>query len=374
VFYAWAGFAWDSRRGHLLIHGGGHGNYSGNEVYRWNGATLRWERASLPSDITPAPSRGAWLPLDGPMNAPVSSHAYDSTLYLPAADRLWLFGQGMFPDGGPHKRLGSDGKWLPTGPYLFDPAKADPNKVGGTEGSGVDPGSPGGRMWQNRDLFSVMKARGTRFPESHGCGTSDALVENGRDVIYMSAAYGGTPQHYLFRHTMPDIDDPTKDTWEVVGRPGADWGCISVGALDRANNLYIRTAKDVAPDHFFFTYWDLNFAGPMNRARGITRGQLRGAPDFMMTGLYGMDYDPPRKRLLLWSGGSQVWALTIKEGIWEIGPTPTSAPAGYPSPSLVAIMGKWKYNPSLDIFMALEDNGDVWSYKPTGWLDPVRKP
>ncbi|MBK9234536.1 MAG: hypothetical protein IPO19_00090 [Rhodoferax sp.] len=33
---------------------------------------------------------------------------------------------------------------------MFDPTKADPNKVGGTTGSGYDSSSIGGNMWINR--------------------------------------------------------------------------------------------------------------------------------------------------------------------------------------------------------------------------------
>ena len=43
-----------------------------------------------------------------------------------------------------------------TGPYLFDPSKADGSKVGGTTGSHVTRVAPhpeivGGNMWENRD-------------------------------------------------------------------------------------------------------------------------------------------------------------------------------------------------------------------------------
>ena len=52
VIGAWSSFAWDSRRGDLILFGGGHGNYAGNEVYRWHGGTQRWELSSLPSNVT----------------------------------------------------------------------------------------------------------------------------------------------------------------------------------------------------------------------------------------------------------------------------------------------------------------------------------
>src|SRR5581483_7963913 len=49
IILAWSGFAWDPNRGDLIIFGGGHANYPGNDVYRWHSRDLTWERASLPS-------------------------------------------------------------------------------------------------------------------------------------------------------------------------------------------------------------------------------------------------------------------------------------------------------------------------------------
>ena len=46
------GFAWDSNRGDIVLYGGGHANYSGNDVYRWRSSTLLWERAAYPSEIS----------------------------------------------------------------------------------------------------------------------------------------------------------------------------------------------------------------------------------------------------------------------------------------------------------------------------------
>ncbi len=51
IIAAWSSFAWDSNRGDLILWGGGHANYGGNEVYRWHGTTQLWERASVPSDV-----------------------------------------------------------------------------------------------------------------------------------------------------------------------------------------------------------------------------------------------------------------------------------------------------------------------------------
>src|SRR5512146_630123 len=49
VVRAWSSFAWDTSQGNLMLWGGGHANYAGNEMYVWDGATGAWGRGSLPS-------------------------------------------------------------------------------------------------------------------------------------------------------------------------------------------------------------------------------------------------------------------------------------------------------------------------------------
>ena len=51
IIAAWASMTWDPNRSQLIIWGGGHANYAGNEVYRFDAADLRWHRASLPSAV-----------------------------------------------------------------------------------------------------------------------------------------------------------------------------------------------------------------------------------------------------------------------------------------------------------------------------------
>ena len=52
IIRAWSSFAWDSNRGNLIIiYGGGHANYGGNDVYTWQSSNLQWVRSSLPTQI-----------------------------------------------------------------------------------------------------------------------------------------------------------------------------------------------------------------------------------------------------------------------------------------------------------------------------------
>ncbi len=99
IITAWGSMAWDGNRRQLIIWGGGHANYAGNEVYRFDAATLRWERASLPSAVRPPFNDRRYFAVDGAMNAPISSHTYDNQEFLPRADRFITFGGASYNAG-----------------------------------------------------------------------------------------------------------------------------------------------------------------------------------------------------------------------------------------------------------------------------------
>lgn len=99
VLRIWSGgaFADDfSGVGGLVVHGGGHMAYYGNEVYVFDLDTLAWERLSEPWE--PEPGARGWIGERAPLGptgtweegeyahgVPASSHTYGNVAYLPAA-------------------------------------------------------------------------------------------------------------------------------------------------------------------------------------------------------------------------------------------------------------------------------------------------
>ena len=79
----------------------------------------------------------------------------------------------------------------------------------------------------------------------------------------------------------------------------------------------------------------------------------------------------------VWKGGAgQVWMLRppariSREG-WTIEKQRTPRQAVPGADVGTGILGKWKYAPNLDAFVALQDPnaGNVWIYKPVGWRNP----
>lgn len=380
IIGAWSSFAWDSSRSSLIIYGGGHANYAGNDVYTWNGSTLQWERSSLPSrvvltDVAPGYKYG--FAADGAFNAPASAHTYDNTVYLRNSDRYLTFGGAAFDNGSAYLKDNGDGTYGRTGPYLFDPSRADGNKVGGTTGSGVDSTTEGGSMWQNRDAFATVP--GVQKPRSFVDGVSDSAIEGGKDVVYVTGGQFGTAMD-LYRYTIHDLNDPSQDTWELVG---INWNTLQTGdgagALDSRRRIFARTGDASKP----FLIWDVSQSGGGNLDMVVVPTDLTGGMAPSNFRGYGFAYDPVRQRFVAWGGGGDVWALTppdsdtVVASGWTLdllGHLPTTAPGAIDT--FGGVLGKWQYAPDLDSFVGLmgPTTGDVWIYKPAGWVDPLPIP
>lgn len=318
IIEAWSSFAWDPNRGELWIFGGGHANYTGNDVYRWRGTTRRWERASLASEIKQN-DLGYWQAVDGPDAAPASAHTYDNNMFLPIADRMLVWGGAAYNHGRTFVKQASPTAVRRTGPYMFDPNKADPNKVGGTTGSHVKRVSPhpeilGGNMWQNRDMYvnvAALVSGATATPNWHVSGCNGYAVENGKDVAYVAA---GAPQNNLFRYVVNDVNDPTKDTFTKVGgyklnSPENQPSC----AYDPVQKVFF---KHNGSNSYPFIYWGLSNPGVANWQVKPIVTDPTGEFDTLLASKHiempqcGLDFDPVRRKYGLWCRDGRVWMIT----------------------------------------------------------------
>jgi hypothetical protein len=373
IIGAWGSMTWDPNRRQLIIWGGGHANYAGNEVYRFDASTLQWQRASLPSAIHAPLGDHQYFAVDGAMHAPTAAHTYDNMEYLPLLDRLINFGGAKFNAG---QVFVLDDGVTKTGPYLWDPNRADADMVGGTTGSHVNsaayPEVLGARMWQNRDTI-VNNGIGAKRPDWFVNGTTAYAVENGSELIYIneSPRAGGD----LFRYRIGQLDDPALDTWELVGVGAGSYGDQGAGAYDPTRRLYLRTAR--FGSGYGIVLWNTATPGPGNAPiRFIPR---TAAGDAFITNLHGMDFDPQRAVFVLWNGDGKVWHLkppasgpAFTATGWTVAPAPVSG-ANVPAlTSTTGVLGKWKYLRSHDVMVGLGDSheGQVWVYKPVGWRAP----
>ncbi len=380
VIHAWSSMAWDSSRDRLIFWGGGHANYSGNEVYTFDVRSARWRRESLPSDVWEPLGDSQFFAVDGPRNAPTSSHTYDNQEYLPRLDRFITFGGAKF--NGKQKFVLEDGVTL-TGPYLWNPNRAGANSVGGTNGSQVKPNVyssvTGGQMWDDRDTVR-NRGIGAARPSADWVNATSAYVSNGdNDAVLVTEA--PRTQARLFRYTISDVASPETDRWELLGIDSLGYGNQGAGAYDPVRKLYARTARIASG--WGLVAWSLAQPGPTNRSFFVVPSG--GLP---LNEFYGMDFDSRRGVFVLWDGGPDVWYVTpatVAGGQWSAVKAARNTSGALPSQddgSFISsngskvpqrgVLGKWKYAADYDVFFGVINPtaGNVWVYKPVNWSLP----
>ena len=90
VTTAWNGGAMDTKRNRLIVWGGGHKDYFGNEVYALNLNDSSIQRLTDPG--SPIAALDACVPAIAGGTQPNSRHTYDGITYMPNVDKLFVFG------------------------------------------------------------------------------------------------------------------------------------------------------------------------------------------------------------------------------------------------------------------------------------------
>lgn len=365
--------AWDSTRGNLMLFGGGHASYVGNEMYLWQGVTGTWTRGSLPSRLTFGGGATHYVVDDA---APQSAHTYDNANYLPVNDRFLSFGGAAFNTGSGWQTRDGNGNPVAAGPWVYDPSKADANKVGGTDGSGYLPTTLGGQMWANR----AGQSTGT-FGGSSVDGSSAYRTENGKDVVYVTRDSNASGFPKLYRYEAGHYAQGELDRWDVVATSRKASSAQTSAAIDTTNNLYVRISNRADGYDLGLGVWDLDRASASDpAATGDTFVELMlNGQRFETNREFGIAYDEDSGHFVLWDGNERgavyytAPALDADGNVlptWSVIKAPsttTSQPAGN---FANGVLGKWLYIAELDAFAALDEfqpgtqDAAVWLYKP----------
>jgi hypothetical protein len=86
--FDYSGAVFDTKRNQLVIWGGGHNSYDGNEVYAFDVMSLTWKRLTDPSE----PNTCQQVSVDG---TPTSRHTYNGMAYIEHADRFFATGGAL---------------------------------------------------------------------------------------------------------------------------------------------------------------------------------------------------------------------------------------------------------------------------------------
>jgi len=263
VMMAWSGGAYDSDRDQLIIWGGGHTDYAGNEVYAFGpvtGSNPQWRLLTQPSD---PPADNTPYGSDG---RPVSRHTYNLLTYLPA----------------PRNKMMSCA-------------------IGSQHSNGYSNAAV--------DLFDLTVNGMTTNPWSRAAAapsTSYALeafciYDPVDQVVWFHDA--GSNNARLQRY------NPSTNSWTAHAQ--FNFSPDYTPAIDPAHHLLVATGNGGG-----VRVWDLS--APDNQSFMVTTS----GPGNVESGKApGFVYDPVNHQFVGWSGGSGVYALTIpanpKTGTWS---------------------------------------------------------
>jgi hypothetical protein len=307
VIDAWSGGAWDPVHAYMILWGGGHSDYYGNEVYGFSTKTFQWQ---LLVPGTPVASMSAIMePM--PDGNPDSRHTYDGLAYLTAEDRFFAFGGATAPGGN-----SSELTW-----------ELD---VANKKWSQVDPGHT--------------------LP-SH-------------DYYFMGTAYDEAGHRVFMRNEQGVfVYDLTTNAWTTLIDAGfpplwPNWATSNYrrGIFDPKRTLFFTIGGktgDGKPD--FFT-WDVVAKMP-----AYTQWVTTGGDDIAGANGVGADLDIAADGIVAWAGGpARVLDLNTKQ--WT-----TKSGAGAPAAAVAnGTFGRFRYLPRYNVFILVnQPDQDVFFYKHT---------
>jgi hypothetical protein len=307
VINDWSGGIADAKRNRLLIWGGGHRGYFGNEVYALDLNALAMQRLNDPSDLAGVDVNECTSPEAYADGRASSRHTYDGLAYVANADAMFALGGAGIPcgyaltgtwtldlakvDGAP---LGSAAPWTNMSPDPY-PSKASYGVV-----SDYDPNSE--RVLVN-DTYNLW---------SYDLASNTYTLLNDSDA---------TAAHIDYH--MTGRVDPKRRLFIVVGGGGNDDGGMQVFDLGAGS------------DH----------------AQQDWTHEVSGCDALLAASSPGLAYDAVRDRMIGWAGGDDVYVFNPDAKTCE-----TTTYAGGPErQNENGTFGRFRAFPTLGVFAVVND-------------------
>lgn len=301
VVTAWSGATVDTKRSRLIVVGGGHGDYDGNEIYAYDAVSAKILRLTDPSTNTSNPNCASALS-DG---KPASRHTYGGLAYLAHADKLFMINGSRNPcgDHGPDA-------------WTFDFAT---NK------------------WEKK----------TSNPQN--------MIDN----IYIGvvAAYDSlTKLVYIVDQTGFYSYNLEQDKYTQIAADYAGYHLSA--AIDTKRRSFIIMGDAVNNNSTALHGVVLIDIATGNRKVLKTTG----GDAVVNADSPGISYDPTLDRLIAWNGASDLYFLNLDTGVWTKS-TPAKGPTSAAQTN--GTFGRFSYIPNLGIHVILNAAGEnVFAYKP----------
>jgi hypothetical protein len=294
VTRAWNSAAIDAKRDCLLVTGGGHNDYGGNEVYRFCLNSLSWDRLT---DPTVFPNRHPEY--KNPDGTPVSRHTYGGVVYIPGNDRLFLF------DGAPDHGPGTCGV---RGTWTLDLASRE------------EAGEYVSSQWELR--------------------TADGEPEIACDNV---AVFDPSSGKILFKNLRGTYAfDVGSGKWEKVSGDARLNSAVNL-TIDPTEQLLVEAGGGET------ALWDLtnDLSGGVVTTSGAKEIEEGDDP--------GLVYDPRIRKVVGWAGGTSVFILDTRTKIWsEVGPASTNAVDPGPVSTSGGVFGRFAYSVESNVYIYVD--------------------
>jgi hypothetical protein len=245
VIEAWSGGAADTLRNRLVMWGGGHTDYAGNEVYALDLNNLTMNRLDNPSAAD-----GNCLETYSDGN-PTSRHTYGGLAYIPTVDKIFAHGGALFPCG-----LGSVATWT-----------FDENTL----------------AWTRQD-----PTNGTQIVADCCNYHSVSAYDNVSDKVYLF------DDGNFWRY------DYTTNAYQGVGsQDGVNPGVNAVVDEDRRRFFLVGPGQ----------VWQADISSGFPTAFHEIDSQITGCGPMYTVAYPGLAYDPVEKAIIGWAGGNTVYVF-----------------------------------------------------------------
>ena len=248
VIRAWGGAAADTKRNRLLIWGGGHNDYYGNEVYALD---LEMEKMTVIVAPTTQPQACVEIQHDG---KPSSRHTYYNLAYIPATDQMFSFGGALACETG----TASNATWF-----------LDMETLG----------------WQQNE-----QAKGKTKPNGQP-GLSVVVYDPNTNFVFIEDLSD------LYKY-----DVAAKNYTLLNSVHGVDYH--QSGVIDTAQRLLFLIGGS--------QFWAINIAARSNYSLQNWTSRVHGCEALMNQAYPGLAFYPEREVVIGWAGGDSVYSFDPK--------------------------------------------------------------
>jgi MYXO-CTERM domain-containing protein len=297
---AWSGGAYDTLRDRLIIWGGGHHDYAGNEIYVFDVTSLSWTRLNDRSADVGGDEASGYYP-DG---TPRSRHTYEYIEYVPPPfDRFCSFGgAALFPSG----QIG-----IP-----------------------------------NVDCFNFDSLAWERMADTPSASIGAvAAVDSQSGHVWMQGAGNSLPfAEYV----------PSTDTWTAhVPEPSGWFSYAHTATIDPIRRKFVAVGGgDVV-------VWDLEQPKTTPVYLDTT-----GATSIQEAGNPGVDYDLVAEQVVAYAGGADVYTLDLETSEWKVHTPAATNTVTPPPAATNGTYGRFRYVPSKNVYVTVHGiDQSVYFYK-----------